>query len=191
MVARQLKTIIFSAFAMAALSVGSTALAAPDFEAAQELELLYGDGDAVHEPGLPQAGMLRVYWFWSAVSSCSERAEPGIESLVSAFPDVEVIVVHSNADEEVDEARDVASSRQVGAPIYRDEGALLADIFNATMTPEVVVVDHTGVIYQGRPVKVGRRSMESYVEDIAARWRASEEIERDYRRPTGCPIRRP
>lgn len=167
------------------------ALDSDALEDVSPLDLVEGQGEKTHRPGLADEGEVRVYWFWSSQSSCSRRAEPAILSLTQRFPDVEVVVVMSNVNESVDEARKVLEDTDLGAPVYRDRQAELAIALEATMTPEVVVVDDSGVVYRGRPVRMKRRGMDSYVEDVVDSWKAGREVERQSRRPTGCPIRRP
>lgn len=184
--------LILSLFAASLALVGCASVPTDvEGEGAQNLQLLYGDGAEEMEGVLPASGELRVYWFWSSQSQCSRRAEPGIEALAVAYPEVELIVVHSNADESAQEGRQVAKERKLAAPLYRDEGARLAVEFDARMTPEVVVVDAEGVVYQGRPVSFDGDELSSFVEEVVDSWKRGEEIEPDYRRPSGCVIRRP
>ncbi len=160
-------------------------------EGAKNLYLLYGNGAEEIETILPEAGELRVYWFWSSQSQCSRRAEPGIGQLMQAHPDVEVLLVHSNADESSTMGREVAEKRELPAPLYRDEGARLAVEFDARMTPEVVVVDAEGVVYQGRPVRFEGERVVSFVSKSVDSYQRGEEVDPAYRRPSGCVIRQP
>ena len=162
-----------------------------DLEHLAPLELIAGEGADSHQPGLAAQDQWRVYWFWSGESSCSRRAEPGISSLVEAFPDVEVIVVMSNVDESLAEAKQILADADLGVPVYRDEQARLARVLGATMTPEVVVVDDEEVRFQGLPVRVGRRGMNSFVEEALKALVAGEKPNREFVRPVGCPIRMP
>ncbi len=186
--------LLFSALAALTLAftVGpTTAQATSSLDDVPDLQLAYGDGDAAHSPGLAADGQLRVYWFWSAHSPCSKNAEPSIEALQNAHLDVEVIVVHSNADQSASDAEDAGEERDFSFAVYRDEGAQLAIALNATMTPEVVVVDDSQIIYRGRPISISRRGTQSFVEEAVVAWKSSAEPDTDSRRPTGCVIRRP
>lgn len=193
---RVIRFALFSA-AIAACLVGPVAGAAaePDLEALQQvssLEKIYGDGDSSHQPGLPgEADALRVYWFWAPDSPCSTRAEPVLVAYANSHDDVEVVVVHSNADQSADDARQAAEKRQFDLPVYRDEDAELAIALGARMTPEVVALDDEGVVYRGRPVHVGRGDTTSFIDDVTRKWRGDESVERSYRSPSGCPIARP
>lgn len=185
---------IFAIAVVALIGLASVGAAEPDLgQAAQvdPLEKIHGDGDDIHRPGLAPEGQLRVYWFWAANSPCSKRAEPGIEALIDDYPDVEVVVVHSNLGESADEARRALEERGVTASVYRDDQVGLAIALDAQMTPEVVVVDDEGVLYRGRPVRVRRGQIESYVAQVVQAWKDGEEVEQTYRRPSGCTIARP
>lgn len=177
--------------AMFMLSGCASAPAEAAFEEANALQLVYGDGVPTIDGAYPAEETLRVYWFWSSQSQCSRRAEPGIEALVEAHPDVEVIAVHSNADESMQSGQETAAERGLAAPLYRDQGARLAEKFDARITPEVVVVDAEGVIYQGRPVRFDGDQLLSFVEAAVDAWKIGEAVDPEYRRPTGCVIRRP
>lgn len=188
-------TILF-ATTLALAVLGLSTVASTAWASAPSLDRLVGlqpihQAEEPHRPGLPEEGQLRVYWFWSATSHCSRGAEPSIEALIDQFDDVEVIVVHSNADEDVALAQRVAAERELSFAIYRDQRARLAIALDARMTPEVVVVDHTGVIYKGRPEMSRRGRTQSYVQEAIEAWMAGEEVEQAYRRPSGCVIRRP
>ncbi len=181
--------------AVCVLGAVTVAHAGPDLEALDEvasLKKIYGEGEAEHSPGLPiDDETLRVYWFWAPDSPCSTRAEPALEEFSKAHDDVEVYVVHSNADQSAEDARKAADERNFSLPIYRDEDAALAIAFDVRMTPEAVALDAEGVIYRGRPVHVGRRGTTSFIDEVARQWRAGESIDNAYRRPSGCPIARP
>ncbi|TXD35680.1 hypothetical protein FRC98_15865 [Lujinxingia vulgaris] len=192
-------TRIFAALLGALLTLAitsTTAHAGPDVDLTElqnlpDLQRIYGEGPDTHVIASPAPDKLRVYWFWSANSHCSKEAEPAIASLIEAFPDIEVIVVHANADESIAEARDAATERGLPFSIYRDDRARLAIALNARMTPEVVVLSAEGVVYQGRPVHIRRGTITSYVARAVDAWSRSEAVEPAYRRPTGCPIPRP
>ncbi len=183
--------LVVSVTVMWALAACSPASAHVEADAVSNLQLVYGEGPEVIEDAYPEAGNLRVYWFWSAFSQCSRRAEPGIKAVVEAHPQVEIIVVHSNADESAEVGEKAAADRQLAAPLYRDDGARLAMTFGATITPEVVVVDGEDVIYRGRPIRFDGREMESFVEAAIDAWKQGVDVEPAHRRPSGCVIRRP
>ena len=185
-------SIVF-AVALLVFATAATAGAAELDELAQlpVLEKIHGDGPDEHQPGLAESGQLRVYWFWSSGSHCSRSAEPGLEALAGDYPDIEVVVVHSNVDESISEAQKQLRERNFDVAVYRDEQARLAIALDARMTPEVVVVDDSKIIYQGRPLRISRSGTESYVAQVVQTWIDGDDIERAYRRPTGCPIRRP
>ncbi|MFU8803043.1 MAG: hypothetical protein ACNA8W_04455 [Bradymonadaceae bacterium] len=198
---RSIKTILFlTAFAFAAFAFGSTALgqdAALDraLSALPALTLIHA-GDATgtpntHEPGLPEAGKLRVYWFWSSVSPCSRRTENLVADFARAHPDVELFVIHANANEKVDQARRVATQRGFVVPIYRDEGTKLAVALDARITPEAIVLDSDGIVYRGKTDGSRRGKTENYVADAVKAWKAGATVDPASRAPSGCPIQRP
>lgn len=191
---RILAALLGALFTLAITS--TTAHAGPDAEKTElknlpDLQRIYGEGPDTHVIASPAPDTLRVYWFWSANSHCSQEAEPAIAALIDDYPEIEVIVVHANANESIGEAREAATERALPFAIYRDDRAHLAIALDARMTPEVVVLDASGIIYQGRPVHIRRGTTTSYVASALDAWTRGDAVEPAYRRPTGCPIPRP
>ncbi len=91
-----------------------------------------------------------VVVFLSAHCPCSESHEPVLKKLATEFTDVRFVGVHSNADEEVQEATEHFKKSQLPFPVIRDAGAKWADAFGALKTPHVFVVSPSGdVLFKG------------------------------------------
>jgi peroxiredoxin len=59
-------------------------------------------------------------------------------------------MIASNANETIEQLRDMADAYGIANPILRDEDNAVADAFGAQATPHVFVIDATGqIIYQG------------------------------------------
>jgi hypothetical protein len=185
--------ILFALTLLAMVFAPVVALAdAPDLSAVPALTRVHGDGPAAHDPSAGiESDALRIYWFWSAQSTCSQRAEPEITALMEAHPDIPVVVVHSNATETAADARQTAAARDLPFSVYRDEGAHLAIALNAHMTPEVVVLTADGVLYQGRTSATRRGQTTHFAMEAIDAYRAGEPVSPAFRRPTGCRIARP
>lgn len=145
-----------------------------------------------HKPGLPSAGKLRVYWFWGAKCPCSKKSETTLTEFATRFPDIEIIVVHSNADETAALTQKTLSERALSLPVYQDDNAKFAIALNARATPEAYVFDHNGIIYQGRTDTLmtgGPRH--NWVTEAVQQYRAGNTVQPASRRAIGCAITRP
>ncbi len=152
----------------------------------------YKDAAKTHKPGLPEAGKMRIYWFWGAKCPCAKKSEATLNALATKFPDIEIIVVHSNADESAQFAKSTLTERSVPQAVYRDDNAKFAIALNARATPEVYVFDHKGIVYQGRTdTLMTGGPAHNWVIEAVEQYRAGKSVKPDSRRAIGCAITRP
>ena len=63
---------------------------------------------------------------------------------------VSLIMVNSNANESIEEMRDMADAYGMGGPILHDPGSVVADAYGAVATPHLFVIHPEGlIVYQG------------------------------------------
>lgn len=145
-----------------------------------------------HKPGLPAAGKLRVYWFWGAKCPCAKKSETTLTEFAAQFPDVELIVVHSNADENVILTKKTLTERALSLPVYRDDNARLAIALNARATPEAYVFDSKGIIYHGRTdTLMTGGPKQNWITQALEQYTTGNTVKPTSRRAVGCAITRP
>jgi peroxiredoxin len=99
-----------------------------------------------------------------------------------------VVGVNSNATESAEEIKKHAAEKQLAYPVLRDEGAKVADQFNAQVTPEMYLLDADGkLVYRGG-VDDNRSAdlvKANYLRDAMDAILAGKPIERAETRPFG------
>ncbi len=95
-------------------------------------------------------GRTAVVNFWSAECPWSERADQELLSRLRAWGEaVALLPVASNANEPPRLLREVSRARGL-PPVLHDSDQSVADLYGATITPQLFVVDRLGVLrYQG------------------------------------------
>jgi peroxiredoxin len=89
--------------------------------------------------------------------------------------------VNANQDEDMDDVK-ADAARNFPFPVLRDEGAKVAELYGATRTPELFLVDDDGVIrYHG-----GMADLEAALGDLLA----NRPIAKAESRAFGCSIKR-
>jgi peroxiredoxin len=93
-----------------------------------------------------------VLCFWSVDCPWSRYYDDYFLGRASqwARQSIALIMIASNANETIEQLRDMADAYGIANPILRDEDNAVADAFGAQATPHVFVIDATGqIIYQG------------------------------------------
>lgn len=110
------------------------------------LAVLDGTGAAVPLESLWRGQEATVVVFWSQGCPCVRRYQARVDALLDAWPTrrVRVVAVSSNANDSFEEALRVARERGVRVPLFRDEGARLAQALGARSTPTIAVLDGEG-----------------------------------------------
>ncbi|NTW49600.1 MAG: thioredoxin family protein [Chlorobiales bacterium] len=106
---------------------------------------------------------------------------------------LDFIAINSNATESLEDVRRYAVEKGLTFPVLKDEGNVVADLFGATVTPEVFLIDksqtvryHGGIDNDQREAKVTERYLESAIKAYAG----GGQIQPDDVRPKGCIIKR-
>lgn len=87
-----------------------------------------------------------VLVFWATGCPCVARYQKRIDALASFHPEVAVVAISSNVDDDLATLREIYPSRSPKVPIAVDVGGTLADRVGARSTPTAVVVDSRGAI---------------------------------------------
>lgn len=136
-----------------------------------------------------------VLLFFSTVCPISNAYSDRIKGLVARYAGkpVRILLVNANDNETVDEVRSYARDVEFMIPMFKDWSNVVADRFDARMTPEAVVVDKAGAVrYQGaiddakNPARVKVEAVRLTVDALLAK--QSTEIGRI--RSFGCTIKR-
>ncbi len=105
---------------------------------------------------------------------------------------VVLIGINSNPAEPVEAIRAHAQKNGLEFPILKDEGSRIADLYAATRTPEVYVLDGEGVVrYHGRidnskdPARVKRSDLRAALDELLAGAPVSVAETKSF----GCPIK--
>ncbi|MBL7542437.1 MAG: redoxin family protein [Bdellovibrionaceae bacterium] len=91
-----------------------------------------------------------VIIFLSSVCPCSNSHVSELKSLSQEYPEFSFVAMHSNSEEDEDDAKKYFTSLDLNFPVIQDKNAEFADLYKALKTPHVFVVSPEGkVIYQG------------------------------------------
>lgn len=126
-------------------------------------------------PGRPMttlygSGPATVVLFLSAKCPCSNAYNERVRALAQRYAGrgVRFVGVYANQDETIDEITKHARQHGFPFPILKDDRALCADHFGASVTPEVFVVDAGHVLrYAGR-IDDNREAAQVKTRDLAA-----------------------
>lgn len=136
-----------------------------------------------------------VLLFLSTVCPISNAYSDRIKGLMARYAGkpVRILLVNANDNETVDEVRAYARDVAFTVPLFKDWSNVVADRFDARMTPEAVVVDKAGAVrYQGaiddakNPARVKVEAVRLTVDALLAK--QPTEIGRI--RSFGCTIKR-
>lgn len=107
--------------------------------------------------------------------------------------DVVFIGVNSNANEPLNLVKEHAAKAKFGFSILKDNGNVVADIFGASVTPEMYVIDQAGVLrYHGRvdnasdAARVERQDLRVALDELLA----GKPISKPDLKAFGCQIKR-
>lgn len=87
--------------------------------------------------------------FLSSVCPCSNSHLTELKNLVSDYPGVQMIGIHSNTDEDVEKTRRYFAAHAMNFPVIQDKDNALANALGAFKTPHAFVVSGGKVVYRG------------------------------------------
>lgn len=91
-----------------------------------------------------------VFLFMSSKCPCSHSHVNLVKELIQKYSHFNFYIVHSNVDENEEQAKNYFSSLDIKAPIIQDDKAKLADLFKAYKTPHAFILNHKNeILYKG------------------------------------------
>ena len=131
--------------------------------------------------------------FLSARCPCSNSHLGIVKKLAQDFPAFAFVVIHSNADEAISEARQYFRQAELDLPVLQDEHDKLADQFKALKTPHAYVLSPEGaVLYRGGVTNsangpsASQQLLRAALEDVSA----GRPVKTPESRTLGCVIAR-
>ena len=152
------------------------------------------DGN-VYSPGDLKDSKALVVIFWSTQCPFVQAYNDRINDLVSAYQQKGFVfwMMNSNTTEAASEVETHSKSNKYVFPVLKDENSVVADLFGATRTPEVFVLNQNRVIlYHGRiddnknKLEVTSHDLENALNDIAG----GKEVTVKNTKQFGCTIKR-
>lgn len=116
-------------------------------------------------------GKLTIINFWSAECPHAARVDVGLAPLLEAWGgDVQLLQIASNGNEPLSMLREVSAERNSPGIILHDPKSEVADLYAATNTPHIFIVDADGKLqYHGAYDDVTfrqRTPTRNYVRDV-------------------------
>lgn len=133
--------------------------------------------------------------FLSTRCPCSQGHETALKALARTYgpKGVRFVGIHSNADESLAEARAYFEKAAFPFQVLQDEGAKIADTFDALKTPHVFVVKNGEVVYSGGMDNshLSATASEFYLSDVLEDVLGGRTPRHTNSRTLGCVIKRP
>jgi peroxiredoxin len=130
--------------------------------------------------------------FWSAECPWVERTDHDLSSWLTIWGEaVELLSIASNINESIELLRRVAQERQL-PQLLHDQHQQVADLYGATTTPQVFVIDSYGILrYQGSINDLTfrkRTPSRHYLNEAIEALLADRQPELEQTPPYGCSI---
>lgn len=160
----------------------------------KDVEALSGTDLADGKPVAIKAGKHgTVVTFMSARCPCSNAHVAILKKLAEEFKDFSFVVINSNSDETLEEARTYFKAADFGFPVLRDEDGKLADQFKALKTPHAYLLGTDGAtLYRGGMTASahGDASSTQYLREALVDVDAHRPVKTAEGRTLGCMITR-
>jgi peroxiredoxin len=136
-----------------------------------------------------------VIMFWSTECPFVQAYNDRVVSLVNAYQSKNVVFwgINSNNTESIDRIQEHYADKKYNFPMIKDKNNAIADMFEATRTPEVFVLDkNLTVLYHGRiddsrvPDEVKSTDLKNALDEILSGKEVSGKITKQF----GCTIKR-
>ena len=138
-------------------------------------------------------GQIVIVNFWSAECPHAARVDLGLVPLLEDWGGkVQLLQIASNGNEPLEMLRDVAKERSSPGIILHDPNSAVADLYEATNTPHIFILDADGLQqYHGAYDDVAfhqRTTTRNYVEDVVESLLNGNKPEVTSVPPFGCTI---
>lgn len=125
-----------------------TLQAAPSFSRFEATDIISGENIILSTQVLNKKGTVLV--FMSSKCPCSNSHVTTIKELAEKHKDFSFYIIHSNVNEDEQQAKSYFSSLGIKIPILQDNQAKIADSLKAYKTPHAFILNPKGeIIYKG------------------------------------------
>jgi thioredoxin-related protein len=135
-----------------------------------------------------------VLVFMSAKCPCSNSHVEAVKTLQKDFgQDFHFVIVHSNADEKIEEARAYFKTASFEFPVIEDDHAKLANEYKAFKTPHAFLISTDGhILYKGGVTdsKIAAGAEHQFLRDALQNVEAGQAVKVADGRTLGCIISR-
>ena len=134
-----------------------------------------------------------VIVFMSSVCPCSNSHLPLIKKLARDYPDYQFVVIHSNADESVEQAKSYFLKSELALPVLQDIDSKFVNLFKALKTPHSFIVNTAGqIVYRGGVTSSASAAPTDtqYLRDALEDLKQGHPVKIANGRTLGCAIRR-
>jgi peroxiredoxin len=186
--------IIFSAILISVFLLSVNSYSIEPGDKATDFKITNYDGKVYQLSEQKNAAAI-VIMFWSTECPFVQAYNDRINSIVSAYQSKNVVFwgINSNNTESADRVQEHYKDKQYNFPMLKDKFNLVADMFEATRTPEVFVLDkNLTVLYHGRiddskdASEVKSNDLKNSLDEILAGKDVTSKITKQF----GCTIKR-
>ena len=134
-----------------------------------------------------------VILFMSSVCPCSNSHLPVIKKLAQDYPDYQFVVIHSNTDEDVAQAKHYFEEAKLAFPVIQDSDSKFANVLKAMKTPHSFIVNALGqIVYRGGVTSSASAAPQDtqYLRDALEDLKQGHPVKTTNGRTLGCAIRR-
>lgn len=134
-----------------------------------------------------------VVIFLSSLCPCSDSNMEMLKAEAKKYPEYQFVGIHSNFNEDPQEAKLYFEKENLGFPIIKDYDSRLVNIFNAVKTPHVFILDQDGkFLYKGGTSNSSNLSSasENYLEKSLIAIKEHKSLPVPKRKTLGCYIPR-
>jgi peroxiredoxin len=191
---KNLKIIVFALLLIASFLLSSNSYSIEPGDKAKDFKVVNFDGKTYQLSAQKDAEAI-VIMFLSTECPFVQAYNDRIVSLVNTYQSKNVVFwgINSNNTESVDRIKEHYIDKKYNFPVLKDKNNIIADMFEATRTPEVFVLDkNLTVLYHGRiddsrvPEEVKSSDLKNALDEILAGNDVTSKITKQF----GCTIKR-
>lgn len=191
---KNLKILIFAVILLTTIFITGKSYSIEPGDKAKDFKVINYDGKTYQLSEQKDAAAI-VIMFWSTECPFVQAYNDRIISIVNYYQSKNVVFwgINSNNTESVDRIQEHYTDKKYNFPMLKDKNNVIADMFEATRTPEVFVLDkNLLVLYHGRiddsriPEEVKSNDLKNALDEILAGKDVSSKITKQF----GCTIKR-
>jgi peroxiredoxin len=191
---KNLKIIIFSILFLVSFIIPIKSYSLEPGDKATDFKITNFDGKTYQLSDLKSSSAI-VIMFWSTECPFVQAYNDRINSIVSSYQSKNVVFwgINSNNTESIDRVKEHYADKKYNFPMLKDEYNKIADMFGATRTPEVFVLDNNRtILYHGRiddsrdAKEVQSTDLKNALDEILSGKEVTNKITKQF----GCTIKR-